>query len=183
MKKSIKEYIKDVWMSWVIVSAMSIIFGIFALFWPGITLNTIIFLIAIFLVLVGIFELVRGLRRIDQKDWWASVLIGLAVMALGVFFARNQTLSIATLTVIIGLFLIIYGIRDLMVGKLFDWAFDGWWTFSAVISIIAGIVVWAFPEGSSLALTWILGLYALINGSILLARALEAHKTYKKIIK
>jgi uncharacterized membrane protein HdeD (DUF308 family) len=95
---------------------------------------------------------------------------------VGVYLYRHPLVSIATLILIIGLTLIGIALFDLFAG-IFG---DGTATYRTVLVLtgllagIAGLIMLFQPVSGGVAFVWILGIYSLITGPLLLALAFEA---------
>jgi uncharacterized membrane protein HdeD (DUF308 family) len=156
----------------------AILAGIAMLFWPGLTLVFLVVLFGIFVLVWGIVELIRSLLGMGRvKFWWLELIFSLLVIGLGVFLLRNTVISIAVVILLIGFTFIVRGIIDLLIAffsKNEDRDIRTFLGISGVIGIIAGIIVLAQPVASGLAFVWIVGLYTIISGSVLIVRALKA---------
>jgi uncharacterized membrane protein HdeD (DUF308 family) len=159
----------------------SILFGIAAVFWPGLTLVTLVYLFGAYVLASGIVNLVIGLTNLSggAGTFWGRILLlllGLGEIAVGVYLLRHPTVTFATLILIIGLVLIVRGLFDIFAG-IFG---EGGATYRTVMVLggaiagLAGIVLLFQPAASGVAFVWILGLYALVTGPLLVAMAIEA---------
>ena len=73
-------------------------------------------------------------------------------------------------------------IFDLVVASYADKDESRWlWIFTGIIGLIAAVAVVAYPIASSLAFTWVLGLYALIHGIATVAYVVQVRKDIKKL--
>ena len=177
----VEQYLRNLWWMWLLAGVVSIVFGLVATFWPGLTLVFAIQLAAFFVLMWGLFELVIGLSKAgDSKSWWVQGLVGIAMTVLGIFLVKHLDLSLAAFGLVLGWTLFIRGIVDAGVGLYLDQPGKAWWWLSAVLGIVAGIVVWMYPVGAGVAYMWVLGLYALINGAIIVSRALTAAAVYRE---
>lgn len=155
---------------------LSILFGIAALFWPQATVGIIAVLFGLFVLVWGITLLIQSLINIGKISlWWLELLFGVALLGVGVFLVRNPEVTLAWLILLIGFTLVIRGLVDL-VQAFFSkepaimenkWLYG----FSALIGLVAGVVVLVYPAASGIAFVWVLGLYAVIEGSVLIVLA------------
>ncbi|MEJ0072480.1 MAG: DUF308 domain-containing protein [Candidatus Saccharibacteria bacterium] len=162
---------------------LAILFGIAAVFWPGLTLVTLLYLFATFVLLGGLVELVIGVGRINQAGVSVltralTVLLGAVELGVGVYLLRHPGVSFATLILLIGFMLIVRGVFEVVEG-LFE---EGPSLYRLVMIIVgllaaaAGILVLFQPVASGVAFVWILGAYSLVVGSLLFASAVEVRK-------
>jgi uncharacterized membrane protein HdeD (DUF308 family) len=157
----------------------AIIFGIAAVFWPGITLVTLLYIFAAWVLVDGVIRIVAGVSRIGQHQLgFLTLVVGLLQLGVGVYLLRHPTVTFATLVLLIGFLLIIGGIvevvsvlsaNDSATGKTLA-------IIVGVASVLAGILVLFQPAASGVAFVWILGLYALISGPMLIAMSLDVRK-------
>ena len=159
------------------------LFGMAAVFWPGETLVTLLYLFATFMLVGGVFELIYGIGRFAAPNVpllmrVVTPLVGLLQMAVGVYMLRHPHITFTTLILLIGFVLIVRGILEIVSG-LFD---EGPSMFRAVmvvvglLAMLAGVLVLFQPASAGVAFVWIVGLYALVVGPLLLATAFETHR-------
>lgn len=181
MSSEIKKLVNNLWWLLVISSVVSILFGITTLFMPGLTLMTLIALFTAYLMLHGLIELACGFSAIGkEKTWWASVLFGVVSLGMSVYLILNPGISVIMFVTMIGAILIVRGIYDIFVGIALA-KNRALWIISGVLGIVAGVTIWIYPGSGSLAFAWILGLYALIDGTLTLSSALTARSAYQEL--
>ncbi len=169
--------VHDLWWMGVIQGAIAVFFGIAAIFWPGLTLLVLLWLFAAFLIIMGLAEIIAGLVSIGKSGgWWLTTLIGFLSLAVGVFLIRNPETTLQTFIIIAGLILIARGIVDAIR------AFAGsegtqhrvLTAIIGMLAILAGIAILAQPIAGGVAFVWILGLYALFYGALLMSISFSA---------
>jgi uncharacterized membrane protein HdeD (DUF308 family) len=168
----------------VLRGVIAIIFGIAATFWPGITLVTLVYLFSAFVLFGGLVDVVEGIGRLvgDGSSVMIRILLllfGFVQIGVGVYLLRHPHVAFATLILLIGFTFIVRGVVEVVHG-----VFDGGpsATYRAVmiivglIAVIAGVVVLLQPAASGVAFVWILGIYSLITGPLLIAAAQDINK-------
>lgn len=168
------------WTGLTIRGILAILFGIAAIFWPGLTLKTLVYLFGGFILANGLVTLIIGLTNVYNAgssflSRMAIVLLGILEIGVGVYLLRHPRVSFTTLILLIGFMLIIRGIIDIVVGLI---EARGAMHKTAMIiggllAGIAGVVLLFQPVSGGVAFVWILGLYALITGPLLIALALD----------
>jgi len=164
----------------------AILFGIAAVFWPGLTLKTLVYLFGAFILVAGIIQLITSLGRVTNADSSiltrvVAVLLGLLELALGVYLLRHPTVTFGTLILLIGFMLIVRGVFE-VIGGLFE---EGPSLYRIVmivvglLGVLVGVIVLFQPVASGVAFVWLLGLYALIAGPLLIAGAVETNNLAK----
>jgi uncharacterized membrane protein HdeD (DUF308 family) len=169
----------DLWWLILLQGIAAIAFGIIAVFWPGLTLVSLVYLFSAFILAWGIIEVIRGLLSMRRSDtWWLALLFGLVVLVVGVYLVRHPRVSFTALVLIIGLTLIGRGLLDLASGFLtrHDKTHRILTFIIGIAALIAGIIMLFEPEAGGIAFVWILGLYALIYGALTITLAIEARE-------
>ena len=159
----------------------AIIFGVAAVFWPGLTTLTLLYLFAAFVLVSGLINMFEGLVAIGGKtsaSWVLKLLIGALQIGVGVYLLRHPHVTFATFILLIGFTLIFRGVFDVVVAlaNKMTAQHKTLLMVAGVISFVVGIVVLYQPVSSGVAFVWLLGLYALITGPITLAVAIDSDK-------
>ena len=172
--------LNDEWTGLAFRGIFAILFGIAAVFWPGLTLKTLVYLFGGFILASGLVSLVAGLANIYNGE--ASflhrilmVVLGVLEIGVGVYLLRHPLVSFTTLILLIAFALIIRGVIDIVAGL-----FEGGSAMRRTVMVIggllagiAGVVLLFQPASGGVTFVWILGLYALLTGPMLIALALD----------
>jgi uncharacterized membrane protein HdeD (DUF308 family) len=157
---------------------LAIMFGLAAIFWPGLTSLALAYLFAVFLLIDGFALLILGFgkwtRRARTRIWW-----GLLQVLLGLFVLYNPDITFGVLVLILGMTLIVRGAFNAAHAILWSHERFGERLMHSVqggLGLAVGTVVILQPAAGGLAFVWILGLYALVTGTMLLALAFGAGK-------
>lgn len=184
MSTKVEEYVEDLWWLFVLQGIATLLFGVAALFLPGLTFATLIILFAVYAVVLGVIELVHGFGSIGKSSsWWFSLLVGLVLAGAGVYLIRNPQTALDVFIVLVGAVILARGVFDLVISAFFVKKTESrWlWAIAGVLGVIAGIFLWNNPVSGGLAFVWALGLYALIVGSINLAYAFQVRSAYNTL--
>jgi uncharacterized membrane protein HdeD (DUF308 family) len=164
------------WWALTLRGIVAVLFGIAAVFWPGITLVTLIYIFSAWVLVDGVIRIVSGVSRIgDNQLGLLTMLVGLLELGVGVYLLRHPLVSFATLILLIGFMLIVGGVVE-VVAALSSREGATSKTLSVivgVVTVLAGIVMLFQPASSGVAFVWILGLFALITGPLMIAMSLE----------
>jgi uncharacterized membrane protein HdeD (DUF308 family) len=147
----------------------AVLFGLAALFWPGLTLLVLIVFFGVYAVIDGIFAIVAGIRGSGGRKWLLlaegvlSVLAGLAVL----FWPGMSAL---VLLYVISFWAILTGLLKVVMAIGLRREIDNEWLMilSGVLSVVFGVVLGALPGVGLLSLVWLVGIYALIFGVALI---------------
>src|SRR5581483_12441814 len=106
---------KDIWWALVLRGIVTVIFGIAAVFWPGITLVTVVYLFSAYVLVTGIINIIGGIRDIERMSWWfLNILLGIFELGVGVYLLRHPLVSFVTLILLIGFTLIARGVIEIV---------------------------------------------------------------------
>lgn len=167
MSGKVKEFANTLWWLFTIQGTVTLLFGLVALFWPALTLVGLVGIFALFIVVYGIADLISAFVRMrNDKSWWLSLAAGIAALVIGTYLVSNPDIAYLTFAIIVGIFFVIRGIVDIIVASVADREDKILWVFAGVVSLLAGIAVWIFPFVGSLTFVWVLGLYAVVRGTV-----------------
>lgn len=99
------------WVPLVLAGVTGIALGVLTFFRPGITALALLLVIAVWAIIVGVFEIVAGIELIGQvRDAWAYALAGLLSVAFGVVIAINPGSGALAIVWLIALYAIVTGV-------------------------------------------------------------------------
>ena len=104
------------WWALLLEGLAGIIIGALTFFWPNITALVLLFFIAAWAIITGIFEIVAAIRfrHVIPGEEWAMVLNGLLSVLLGVLLFVFPTAGAVGLIWLIGIYAIVAGILELI---------------------------------------------------------------------
>lgn len=172
--------IARIWWLPLVLGIASITVGIFVLVWPGVTLVVLAALFGVWLVVTGAVRIVS----VFTARWESTAMrvlmgvLGVAMVAIGLYALFNLVESIALLAVFIGVTWLVDGVAELI--PAFTGGRDqpgrGWRIFSAIVSVIGGIVVLLWPGLSLLTLVIVSGVLLIVFGVIRIVLALRLRR-------
>ena len=91
--------------------------GVLVLIWPGITAIILVFLIAGWAIITGIFEIIAAIwLRKEIKNEWLLVLNGILSVAFGVLLVIWPRAGLVVLVWLIGIYAILFGLLMILLG-------------------------------------------------------------------
>ncbi|MBZ2209471.1 HdeD family acid-resistance protein [Massilia soli] len=154
---------------------VAIAFGVLAILFPAMTLGSLVALFAAFALLSGAIWVFGAARhRKSDEQWWVLLLLGLASIGAGSVAALHPALTLLVLVLLIGANALVTGVLDIVVAVRMRKKMQGESLLiaSGIASIAFGVIVFLFPVGiGGLAIAWMIGLYALVTGMLMLALA------------
>jgi len=161
------------WWALALRGLAGVIFGFVALIVPNITLLALILLFSAYMLVDGVFAIVSAVRAARQRDRWGLlVLDGLARIGTGAIAFFWPNLTAVAFVLLTGAWAIVSGC--LMLGAAYNLAGDHgrWWLgLAGALSLIYGALMVLVPPAGALALTMILGAYALVFGALIIVLA------------
>ncbi|MEV4256491.1 HdeD family acid-resistance protein [Spirillospora sp. NPDC049652] len=165
---------------WVLLvrGVFAVLFGVLALFWPGITVWALTVLFGAYALVDGVFALVGAFSGVagESRGWLAvagvcGILLGLMTFAWPAATALVLLLLIASWALIVGVLEIIGAVR---LRKLVD---DAWMlAVAGVVSVLFGLVLFIWPASGAVAVAWLIGLFAIVMGAALIGVAFRLRK-------
>lgn len=183
-KNELSPVAKQLWGLGIAFGVVSILFGIVALFWPGLTVALLIVLFGVFVLVWGVVGLISSLASMStDKFWWLELIFSLLAVGLAVYLLRNPVDAAAIFVFFFGITFLVRGVIDIIEG-LFDGKRKGNKRVLSIvlgaIGILAGIITLAQPVTAGVAIVWIIGLYAVLYGSILIAFSFRTQAELEK---
>lgn len=156
------------WWTLVLRGIAAIIFGILAYLWPGITFTVLVLFFGAYALWDGVFALI-GAFRTEGERRWSLVLGGIVGIAAGlVTFFWTGAATIAILS-IIAAWAVITGVFEVVSAIRLREEIEGEWLLliSGVVSVLFGIALVIWPVAGLVAVTWMIGAYAMVFGFLL----------------
>jgi uncharacterized membrane protein HdeD (DUF308 family) len=143
---------------------VSVVVGLIALIWPGATIVVIAVLLAIWLIITGIFQIIRGFSRGLSGGMRALLFIGGALsLILGLIAIGGMFRAVEILAIFIGIAFLFRGFGSLfLAGEQKEGR--GWNIFGGIIMLIGGLVILVYPGISLVTLAWVTGIWLIVSG-------------------
>ena len=153
--------------SWGIVmflGVFSLIVGIIAVAWPGKTILVVAWLLAIWLIVSGVFQIIRGFSRGLSGGMRALLFIsGILSLILGLFALGGAFQAAEILAIFIGIAFLFRGFATLFLSAEQKEG-RGWNIFSGIVMLIGGFVVLVWPAITLPVLAWVIGIWLIVGG-------------------
>jgi uncharacterized membrane protein HdeD (DUF308 family) len=105
--------------------------------------------------------------------WWLAALIGLLSIVAGVIVILKPSDSLSTLAVILGIFILIDGIVELIASLSGQMENRGVLAIVGVLSVIAGVLLIRHPLGGVRAVALLLGIWLIAVGVVRFVAAFD----------
>jgi uncharacterized membrane protein HdeD (DUF308 family) len=167
VRTKVSDKLGSVWWSFLLRGMFAMALGIFALFWPGLSLSVLVVAVGVYCVADGAAGLVGVLRHPELRDYLAQALIVLGIGAVLVFWPEA---TLRTLLVLLGAAALILGGGQILTARRLP-PDDPERGAVMTIGIAAGVVglALAFWPGSGVAvISWVIGIAAILIGAFLI---------------
>jgi uncharacterized membrane protein HdeD (DUF308 family) len=167
-------FIQGSWRSIAFRGLVSVAFGIAALVWPGLTLLALVLLFGAFVFLDGLIHLVDAFRargvEASGKDRLWLVLQGVLSVGVGVITYVWPSITALALVIVIAAWALLTGALELVAAVRMRREITNEWVLvvAGVLAIAAGILMAVRPDAGALAVTWLIGWFAVFRGVLLL---------------
>lgn len=168
------------WWTLALRGLAAVIFGILAYVWPDITFTVLVLFFGAYALWDGMFALIGAFRTSGDRRWML-ILGGLVGIAAGIVtFVWPGAATLAILT-IIAAWAIVTGIFEIIAAIRLREEIEGEWLmlFSGLLSVLFGIALVIWPVAGLVAVTWMIGAYAILFGIVLIVLGFRL-RTWKK---
>jgi uncharacterized membrane protein HdeD (DUF308 family) len=168
------------WWLFTLRGGLAIIFGVLALVQPLAALMAFVLVFGAWAFIDGIAALAMALN-----GWrsWQLVLVGLVGIAVGLFTFFRPGITAIGLYAAVASWSIARGILEIVVAielrkRLKN---EVWLVLGAIASIVFGVLMIVLPVAGALALAWLVGIYALAFGVIMLGLSLRLRRWHRGV--
>jgi uncharacterized membrane protein HdeD (DUF308 family) len=101
------------WLVVFLIGIVGIVVGVLSFIHPGNVALLIFYLVALWLIIAGLFGVISSLLRASGTEW-LSIIGGILSIIVGVVFFLHPTSSILSIVWLLGVFALIYGIIQII---------------------------------------------------------------------
>jgi uncharacterized membrane protein HdeD (DUF308 family) len=169
-----KHILASNWDLFLVRGILAILFGIATLLMPGITLIVLVVMFGAYALVDGIILSIISIKdRKEHSDWWLMLLTGLVSIGAGVVTFVSPDITTISLFYIIVAWAIITGVFEVIHAIRFRKEIEGEWllVLNGIISVAFGVLLAAQPVAGALTVLWIIGVYAIVYGTMLVVLA------------
>ncbi len=163
------------WWAIAIRGLLGIVFGLIALFLPGVTMLSLVLVFSAYTLVDGVFAIVAAVRAASQHERWALLVFeGIVDIITAAIAFLWPDITVVAFVLLVATWAILSG--GLLLGAAFRLNIDHgrWWlALGGVMSILYGVLLVAAPLTGALVLTWWLGAYAIVFGVSLMVVAFK----------
>ena len=158
---------------------LSIFFGVIIVSWPAITLKAFLIVLGIYLLAAGAITLVGSVIHRDGH-WVLGILLGVLSFAAGLYVFSNPDISALVVLTLIAIWAIVVGALLIVAG--FEADKDGiWFILAGLVSGFFGFYIFANPGEGAVALIWLISIYSIVTGILLVVGGFKLHGAAKEL--
>lgn len=187
-KNILGQFISDIWWILLLRGIMLFLFGFLLMLYPGITLITVMAILGAYWFIDGMFMIITsvvGHKNIDGWGWGIfsgilGILAGIAIMlhpVAGAIFTQVFLVYFLSFTAIFK------GVSDVYFGIKLRKEINNEWAYilGGIISILLGVFILMNPLLGSVMLVWLVIVFAIAGGILLIIRSFQLNKISKKL--
>ena len=163
---------------WVLMlrGVLAIVFGVLTWRQPEISVTLLILFFGAYILadgVLGVYSAVAG--RKDHDDWWVLLIWALISVGVGVLTFLAPGITALALLFYIAIWAIATGVLQILAGIRLRKQIQGEWLLilGGLASVIFGVFMMAQPVAGALAMAWLIALYAVLFGVLLVLLALR----------
>jgi uncharacterized membrane protein HdeD (DUF308 family) len=160
------------WWAFILRGLLAILFGIATWFWPGLTARVLVTLFGAYALVDGVFTIMTGIAARDENQrWWAQVLRGMAGVILGIAVFVWPGVTALILLYFIAAWALATGVLEIIAAIQLRKLVENEWllVLGGLASVLFGVLLFVFPGEGALTLLWLISLYAIVFGVLLIA--------------
>lgn len=168
--------------NWALVAVrgvVALLFGLFAIAQPGITLAALVTLFGAFALVDGMVAVWSALfHRRGETRWFALLIGGIAGIGIGILTFLMPAITALILLYLIAAWAIIHGMVEIAMAIQLRKVLTGEWllALAGVLSVVFGLFLVAFPGAGALAVTLWIGAWAVVLGVVVIALAFRLRR-------
>src|SRR5262249_58506761 len=113
---------RERWRPLLFEGVVGILIGVVTLTWPGLTAMGLLYLIAFWAIVTGVFEIITAIRlRHEIRGEWIMVLIGVISIVFGLLLLARPLAGALSLVLMIGAFVFVRGVLMIALAFKLRW--------------------------------------------------------------
>lgn len=179
-----KDTFVAIWPAILVRGIASVIFGILAFVYPGLTLAILVTIFGVYALVDGAFTLWGALRGDKTGRTFPSVLQGVLGILVGVYCLAAPALAVLYVVVLIGVWNIAIGLLQVVGAVSLRGQIGNTWTMVAggVLAIVLGAIILFYPTAGALSVVWVIAVTSVIVGAVLIHFALSLRRVAKSAV-
>jgi len=161
---------------WVLLlrGLVAIAFGVLVWFQPGISLAALVLLFGAYSAADGILGVWTAIAERKEREHWGLLLIwGLLGIGIGILTFLVPGITALALLFYIAIWAVATGVLEIVAAIRLRKEIEGEWLLilGGLVSVVFGVILMAQPLAAALAVLWLIAIYAVIFGVLLVILA------------
>jgi uncharacterized membrane protein HdeD (DUF308 family) len=171
---------------WVLVvrGVMATALGVFAFMWPQETITALVVVFGAIALVDGTVAIVASIAGHSLTPyWWVLLLQGLLGTGVGMLTLFNPAITAVALLLYIAVWAIGMGVLQVIAAVQLRHDITGeWWlALGGIASVSFGVLLIRNPAAGALAVLWLIGVYALVWGVMLMVGGFDVRRLHKQL--
>jgi uncharacterized membrane protein HdeD (DUF308 family) len=164
------------WPRWALIvfGIISIIAGVFALVWPGVTILALVIILGIEILIWGVLLVVNAFRSGQGRV--LAVVFGVLALIAGTSLFLQPMRNLPALLIVLSLFWVVGGLIESIESVVERGPGWGWELVSGLLSIGAGVVAIVWPGITLFVIAVVAGVWMIMIGLMRLFAAFSRPK-------
>tara|TARA_R110000803_G_scaffold132601_1_gene199826 strand:+ start:1090 stop:1656 length:567 start_codon:yes stop_codon:yes gene_type:complete len=175
----IERFLTVTWWAMLLRGVAAVLFGILSFAWPEISLQTLMIVFGVYVIMDGAF-LVGAAFKGGASRYWLLLLNGILGIGAGVIAMAWPGLTAIVLVFVIGWWAIFSGIVAIVLAIRVRREIENEWflILAGILSVLFGAALLIAPGAGALALIWLIALWALVFGALMIVLAFRLRKLH-----
>jgi len=190
VKGNMKQLFSKFWWSFVVRGFVAVLFGLFVISWPGLSLDGLVLAFAFFAFLQGILSIIPGLSELGGRIYFLLIEGVVGILAgvltfLGPGIGRMLWPEIATKTllVFIALWAFLTGLSEVVGSIRLPGEIKEKWviTLTGLVCLLLGLILLFHSEAGATGNASVIGLFGIVFGVLWLFVGFKVRKVHSRI--
>jgi uncharacterized membrane protein HdeD (DUF308 family) len=158
---------------------LALVFGVLTIAWPGVTLFVLVVLFGAWCLVDGVSRLVGVIRAGRENPRRRAEIFGaVSSIGIGVITLVWPDVTALALTLLVAAWAILIGVTEVATAIRWRKVLTGEWVLilAGVVSMLFGIVLALAPVPGALALSLMIGFYAVVYAGVLTVLAVRVRR-------
>lgn len=169
------------WWLFAVRGVVAVVFGILALAWPHITLLVLAIVFGVYVLVDSVTEVATAVSRSGPLSERAPMLVfgGLGIAA-GVITLLWPHITVLVLLWLVAVWAIVTGVLEIAAAIRLRRLINNEWLMvvSGALSVLLGLILLFRTDAGVVAVAWLIGLFALVWGAVLLGLAFRLRRIH-----
>ena len=164
--KNVRALCKRTWWVFLLSGIAAVVFGVLAIFNPGVALAVLALYLSAWLLVDGAVNIAGAITNRDKDGWVIMLLMGILGVLVGGYALMNPPLSMMAFLYVVSFMAIFLGITLISLGRKVREEIEREWVLylTGGLSIIFGVLIVLQPESGALSVVWMIATWAIIIG-------------------